>query len=200
MPASVTIPANTNAVTFAVLAVQNTIIAPTQIYTISASALGYASISTTLSVLNDNAPTLTLSLDRTNINEADGPFAAIATVSRQPVTAQPVTIALGSSNTGAAIVPAQITIPALIGSATFYVAAVNDTNITGPKETLITAQSLDVQGDLVGIPVSEALTVQDNNGPALRVTIANRVVPKGRRTRRQRQQFGRPHRRPTTFW
>ena len=130
-------------------------------------------------MLNNNTPTLTLSLDRTNINEADGPLAALATVSRQPVTDQPVTVALVSTNPGAASVPAQVTIPALLGSATFYVAAVNDTNVTGRKLTLISAQALDVLNNPVGSAATETLLVEDNNGPTLKVSLANKVVPKG---------------------
>ena len=179
VPSSVTIPAYSNSVTFPVLAVQNTVIAPAQTYTVSAYANGYVGAFTNLTVLNDNAPELTLALDKTNINEADGPFAAIATVSRQPVTDQPVAVSLFSKNASAALVPAQVVIPALTGSATFYVTAVNDTNVTGPKFTLISAQAMDILGNMVGSPATESLAVQDNNGPALRVSIANKVVPKG---------------------
>jgi CARDB/Immunoglobulin domain len=179
VPVSVTIPADSNSVAFTVTAAQTSVIAPPQNYSVTASASGYASGSANLTVLNDNTPALTLSLVPTNINEADGPFAAIGTISYQPISSQPLTIALTSTNTAGAIVPAQIVIPALTGSATFYVAAVNDTNITGPKVTLISAQALDNQGDPVGNPASESLIIQDNNVPVLRMSVASAVVPKG---------------------
>jgi hypothetical protein len=182
VPNAIVIPANSNSASFTVLAVQNTIIAPDRTYTISASVNGYTSSSASLTVLNNNAPTLALSLDRTNINEADGPFAAVATISRYPITDQPVTMALASTNTGAALVPGEATIPALQGSAAVYVAAVNDTNVTGPKVTLISAQALDILGNPIGTPVSQALVVQDNNGPVLRLSLASKVVPKGTNT------------------
>ena len=86
---------------------------------------------------------------------------------------------LTSTNPGAALVPAQVTIPALQGSALVYVAAVEHTNLTGPELTLISAQALDDAGNAVGNPASESLTVQDDHGPNLRVTIASKVVPKG---------------------
>lgn len=179
LPPSVTIPVNSNSVSFTVSAVQNSIIAPDQNYTLSVSAPGYTGSAAELTVLNDNIPTLSLSLNTTNINEADGPFAAVGTISYQPVSSQPLTISLASTNPGAALVPAQVTIPALESSATFYVSAVNDTNQIGPKETLISAQALDIEGDPVGNPAAEALTIQDNNGPVLRVSLASLVVPKG---------------------
>ena len=179
VPSPVTIPANSNSVTFTLLAVQNTVIAPTQTYSVSVSAAGYSSSSASLTVLNSNAPSLTLSLDRTNVNETDGPFAAVATVTRQPITDQPVTFALSSTNLNAARVTAQITIPALQGSVGFYVSAVNDTNVTGPKLTLISAQALDILGNPVGSAATASLEVEDNNGPVLKVLIANKIVPKG---------------------
>jgi hypothetical protein len=178
-PSSVTIPANSNFVSFIVLAVQNTYIAPAQTYTLSVSAGGYVSASTTLTVLNNNAPKLALSFNRTNFNETDGPYAAAGFVSRDPVTDQSVTIALVSTNTGAGLVPAQVVIPSLQASALFYVAAVNDTNVTGPKVTLISAQTLDSASNPVGIAEMGVLTVEDVNGPLLNVTIASKVVPKG---------------------
>ncbi len=178
-PNVVTIPANSNSVSFLLAAAQNTFIAPAQIFTINASATGYSSASAGLTVLNDNAPMLTLSLDRTNISETDGPLAATGTLSRVPVTDAAVTVALASTNTGAARVPAQVTIPALQGSVTFNVAAVNDTNVTGPKVTLISAQTVDTGGNLVGAVATEILVVQDANGPTLSVSVANKVVSKG---------------------
>ena len=179
VPSSVTIPANSNSVTFALLAPQSTIIAPAKNYTVSASASGYTGSIANLTVLNNNAPTLALSLDRTNLSEAAGPFAAVGTVSRAPVSDQAVTIALASTNTGAAVVPAQVTIPGLQAAVSFYVSAIYDTNVTGPKVTLISAQGLDNAGNPVGIAATQILTVQDIDGPSLQVLIANKVVPKG---------------------
>ena len=178
-PSSVTIPANSNSVSFTVLAVQNTFIAPAQTYTLNASAGGYVSASANLTVLNNNAPKLALSFNRTNFNETDGPYAAAGIVSRNPVTDQTVTVALASTNAGAALVPAQVIIPSLQASALFYVAAVNDTNVTGPKEALISAQALDTAGNPVGSAATGVLTIEDVNGPLLNVTIASKVVPKG---------------------
>ena len=174
-----TIPANSNSVSFTVLAVQSTSIAPAQTYTLNASAGGYVSASANLTVLNNNAPTLALSFNRTNFNETDGPYAAVGTVSRNPVTDQSVTVALASTNTGAALVPAQVIIPSLQASALFYVAAVNDTNVTGPKEALISAQALDTAATRSASAATGVLTVEDVNGPLLNVTIASKVVPKG---------------------
>lgn len=179
VPTAVTIPAYSNSVAFTVLAVQSTVIAPAQSYTLSVATSGYNGATASLVVFNDNTPTITLALDRTNINKGEGPFAAVATISRQPVTDQAVTLALASTNPFAALVPAQVTIPALQATTTFPVAAVNDTNVRGPQTTLISAQALDVDGNAVGEPATELLTVQDDTGPVLQLAVLNTVVTKG---------------------
>jgi hypothetical protein len=158
---------------------QNTVIAPAQTYTVTVAAPGFIPASSNLTVLNVNAPTLALSLDRTNISEADGPLAAIATVSRQPASDQPLTVALTSSNRAAAMVPAQVVISPYQSSASFYVTAEDNTNVTGPKVTLISAQALDISSNAVGNAAAEILTVQDADGPLLKLVIAEKVVSKG---------------------
>ncbi|SPE55274.1 hypothetical protein SBV1_2120012 [Verrucomicrobia bacterium] len=178
-PAWVTIPANSNSATFTLLAAQSTVLAPAQTYILSVSANGYTSASASVTVLNNNAPSLSLELSRTNINENDGPFASVGTISRAPVTDQAITVALGSTNPGAALVPAQITIPSLQSNASFFVSAVYDANVTGPKLTSISAQALDNAGNLVGSAVAITLMVEDVNSALLHVSISSRVVPKG---------------------
>jgi hypothetical protein len=178
-PPSVTIPANSNSIAFNLLAVQNTAIQPSQVYQITASAPGYLSTSTNVTVLDNNTPTLTLTLDRTNISEGDGPFAVAATVTRSPVTDQPIILAVTSSNAAAATVPAQVTIPGLEAEASFYVAAVNDNVVTGPKPTLISAQVLDTFLNPIGAVASQLLMVQDNDGAALKLVLTPKVVGKG---------------------
>ncbi|HEX3720122.1 MAG TPA: CARDB domain-containing protein [Verrucomicrobiae bacterium] len=178
-PASVTIPAGSNSATFTLNAASSTVLAPPQVYTVTVSAPGFSSASSNLTVINVNTPSLALSLDRTNINEADGPLAVIATISRQPVTDQPLTVALASTNPLAALVPSQVVIGGFQGSANFYVAAVDGTNLPGPRTTLIAAQALDVLSNAVGTAATEVLTVQDTNVPLLTVAISNKVVAKG---------------------
>ena len=177
-PASVIIPGGSNSAAFNLLAVQSTAIEPTHVYTVTASAPGYLSAGTNVTVFNNNTPALTLTLDRTNVSEGDGPFAAVATVGRSPVTDQPVTIALASSNSAAATVPAQVVIPGLQGEASFYIAAVNDGLVTGPKATLISAQVLDSSLNPIGAVASQLLEVQDDDGPALKLVLAPKVVAK----------------------
>ena len=178
-PSSVTIPANSTSVAFNLLAVDSTAIEPPHVYTITATAPGYVGASTNLTVINSHIPALTLTLDRTNVSESDGPTAVVGTVTRQPFGDQPLTIALTSTNPAAALVPAQVTIPAMEGAAGFFVAAVADDIVTGPKVTLISAQVLDASGNPVGSPAAHALVVQDDDGPTLKVLIKQKVVSKG---------------------
>ena len=75
--------------------------------------------------------------------------------------------------------PAQVTIPPLAAQATFYVAAVRDDTFTGPRLTTISARSLDALGNLVGNAASQLLVVEDDQGPALKVRVMDKVVAKG---------------------
>lgn len=179
LPATVTIPANSNAASFTVMAVQNTLIQPAQTYSISAAASGLVGGSANLTVLNQNTPVLTLSLDRTNVFESDGPFAAYATITRQSATDQQVVVNLASTNPAAATVPSEVTIPSFQLQVTFPVAAVSHGPSSGPLVTLITGQTRDVFGNGIGAVVSEAIVVQDDHGPSLHVTIGEPVVRKG---------------------
>ncbi|MCX6925680.1 MAG: hypothetical protein NT154_21085 [Verrucomicrobia bacterium] len=178
-PSTVTIPSNCPSVTFNLLAVDNTAIEPPQLYTVTATASGYVGASTNLAVINIHIPTLALTLDRTNVSEGDGPAAVVGTVTRQPIGDQSLTIALNSTNPAAALVPAQVTIPAMQGEASFFVAAVANSAVTGPKATWISAQALDTSGNPVGSQAGQELMVQDDDGPTLKVLIAQKVVGKG---------------------
>ncbi len=179
VPSSVTIPTNWSSSSFSLLAVDSTLIEPPGVFTVTATAPGFVGASTNLTVISSHLPTLTLSLDRTNISEGDGPLAVVGTVNRLPFASQPLTVALFSANPAAALVPAQVTIPPMEGAATFYIAAVDDNVVTGPKVTVISAQALDASGNPVGAPATETLVVQDNDGPTLQVQVAQKVVGKG---------------------
>jgi hypothetical protein len=177
-PATVTIPANSNSVPFTLLAVDNTVSEPTHGHTISVSAAGYSGSAAELTVFDNDTPTLLLMLDRASTSEGDGPLAVVGTVTRGVVIDQPLVVALTSSNLDAALVPAQVIIPPLQASATFPIAAVNDGLLSGPKMTTISAQPLDALGNLVGNSAIQPLVVQDDDGPTLRVFLANTIVSK----------------------
>jgi hypothetical protein len=72
-------------------------------------------------------PALTLSISPSTFGEAAGANAAIGTVTRDGDLSQAITVGLASSDTSEATVPASVTILANQASATFPIAAVDDT-------------------------------------------------------------------------
>jgi uncharacterized delta-60 repeat protein len=112
-------------------------------------------------------PTLTLTVSPTTFSEAAGAAAATGTVTRTnlPLNVDLV-VTLSSNDTTEASVPASVTIPAGQASATFPVAAVDDTVPDGPQAVQITASAS-------GLSAAAGVTVTDDDPavPALGVTI-----------------------------
>jgi alpha-tubulin suppressor-like RCC1 family protein len=179
-PLTVTIPASSNSWTFALLATDDNILQTPTTVSISASAVGFTSGSAAVTVLDNDFPAMTLTLAQTNISEGAGPLATIATLTRSPVTARPVFVALESSNTNVARVPAAVTIPQGQVSVTFPVAAVDNTIVDGSRPTLLTAYVLlSPAGPQLGVGASAWLTVNDDDGPSFKLTVARKLVAEG---------------------
>ena len=179
-PTSVTIPPGVASTNFIVLTPDDNLITAPRTYYITATAVGFRGATNGFVSLDNDMPSVDLTFTKTNFSEGDGPQATMATLHRSPITAQSVVFALESTNTGAALVPAQVTIPPGMDVVSFAVAAVNNDIVDGPKQTLIRCFVLD---SLTGARLAEAanglLTVQDDDGPTLKVLLAKKVVPQG---------------------
>jgi CSLREA domain-containing protein len=108
-------------------------------------------------VFTGNAPTLGLAIAPMSVAESAGTNAAIGTVTRSGNTIDALTVTLSSSNTGAATVPANITIPAYQTTATFAISAVDNAIADGAKTATITASVTDF------VSVTANVTVTDND-------------------------------------
>ena len=139
VPATVTIPAGAASVTFPVTVVNDGQIDGNQTTMITASAAGFQPGSDSADVVDDNIPSLTLSLTAATVSEAAGANATTGTVSIAKPAISPITIALTSSDTTAATVPTTVVINAGRTSASFPIAAVDDGQDTGDKTAIITA-------------------------------------------------------------
>ena len=139
VPATVTIPAGQTSVTFPVTVVNDQQIDGNENATITASSPGFVTSADTAVVIDDNVPTLSLSLAQTTVSEAAGPAATNGTVSIGAPASGPITIMLTSSDTTAATVPATVVIGAGQTSASFPIAAIDDGLDTGDKTATITA-------------------------------------------------------------
>ena len=167
VPASVTIPAGQASATFNITAVNDAIADGTQTATITATSLGFTNGTDTIDVTDeDGPPALTVTLNPATIGEGGGATASTATVARNTVTTDALTVTLASSLTAAATVPATVTILAGQASVTFAIAAVEDTvnnGISRPVTVTATATGL-ANG-------TATLTVNDNDLPLLALTI-----------------------------
>jgi hypothetical protein len=138
VPTSVTILANQSSATFAITAVDDTLLDGTQTVTITASAAGYVSGTKTLDVTDYE--TLAVTINPASISENGG--SATGTVTRGNTDAgQALTVSLASSDTTEAAVPASVTIPANQASATFAIAAVDDALLDGTQTVTVTASA-----------------------------------------------------------
>ena len=119
----------------------------------------YAGISesTVWNVTTAAAPTLTVTANKTSISENGG--TAIGTVTRNLGTTGAVVVSLASSNPAWATVPATVTIPDGAASATFAIAAVNNSIADGTRSVTITGTAT----DFFNVPVT--ISVLDDDYP-----------------------------------
>ncbi len=119
-----------------------------RLYTISGAATssdanynGRAVPSVSVTNLDNKTPTLTLALSPTNVSESAGANAATGTLSRNTDPTNALTVALSSSDTSEARVPATVTIPAGAASVAFALEAVNNNVDNGDQLVTITASA-----------------------------------------------------------
>ena len=171
VPASVTIPAGQASMTFPVTVIDDQQIDGNANPTITASAAGFVTGADSATVIDDNIPTLTLTLADQTVSEAAGADATTGTVSIAAPATSLVIVTLTSSDTTAATVPTQVIINSGQSSATFEIAAIDDGLDLGDKTATITAQVTTLQGTVLTIgEASDSLTLIEHDGPALTLT------------------------------
>ena len=179
-PLAVILPAGSSAWDFALLAVDDTLVEPPAVHAVTASAPGYESATASVTILDNDGPTVTLTLADAAVGEGAGNQATRGTLTREPVSARSVAVEVVSSDPTAAFGPARVVIPANQASASFPVAAVDDALLDGPQTAVFTPHLLASGTDLrVGQGVGATLTVQDDDGPSLRVEPQQALVAEG---------------------
>ncbi|MFN7805735.1 MAG: cadherin domain-containing protein, partial [Planctomycetaceae bacterium] len=170
-PATVVIPAGSTSVSFSLNTKDNTLAEGDRDVTIDAygaypgdgSRIADSRVSRTVTITDDDGPTLSLSLDRQFAGE--GLIAAArGTVTRNTATADALTVTLASSRETEATVPLQVTIPAGQASVEFPIDTVADGVTDGTWQVTITASA---EGFSAG---SAVLSVSDQDVPDLVVS------------------------------
>ncbi len=133
-----------------------------------------------LTIADNDLPLISFSLSRTEVGEADGPLATVATVTRTPAGMADLLLEVQSSRADIVDSPAHVTLPAGQGSVSFPIAAVDDSVTNTTREVVLTVYPIDPATRRRLSPGTAAtLTVTDDEGPSLRVVLARHLVPEG---------------------
>lgn len=181
VPGTIVIPAGAPAVTFDATAVDDAFVERTNTYVLTARSAGFRDASVTVTVEDNDRPTVSLSLAAATVSEGAGPNATSGTVTRSPVSPRPLTIGLISANPGAARVPNSVTIPANQASVSFPIAAVDNATVEGTRNVALGGFVLDAFTSQQLYEIAPALlAVTDNDGATLTLRIAADLVGEGR--------------------
>ncbi len=167
VPSLVTIPASVGSVSFPVGAINNnlangstTVEVDQWVRTTPAGPRVAEATPVFVTLVDNNSPALQLNLANSVVGKGANP-ATTGTVSRNTSTNTSLLVALTSSDTNQAIVPATVTIPAGAISSTFVVASLNDGVLGGSISLAISASASGFAS------ATTPLTVSDSNLPDL---------------------------------
>ena len=150
-----------------VTAVDDALLDGSQPIVLTASAASYQTGNATLTVHDNEAATLTVTVPA---SATEGDVNLTGTVSVSSAVSLPVQVALGSSDMSELSVPASVTVPAGANSVTFPITLPEDQEIDGPQEVAITAT---VRG---WNPGTSSVQVLDNEALTLTVLLPPNVI------------------------
>lgn len=167
VPAIVRIAAGEASATFSIDAVDDSVLDGERTVTISASAGGYVSVTSDLTVTDHEMISLTIDVD--SVAENSGSGAATGTITRSDTdTGLALVVTLTSSDETEATVPLSLTIPANASSASFVIDAIDDDLLDGAQTVTIFASA--------GISLSSNDTLNVTDHETLTVTLSRRTV------------------------
>ncbi|MFM7168792.1 MAG: glutaminyl-peptide cyclotransferase [Planctomycetaceae bacterium] len=170
LPLSVVIAAGFGTTDVVVILNDDTLLGDRSIVITGTSA---GAISGSLPLTIGDYETIQLSLGKTSFLENAGAKAAVGTVTRSNSdNGLPLTVTLTSSDLSELTVPATVTIPAGQASVSFDVAAVNDPDLDGPQQVVVTASSAGYQSTSVNV------TVLDHEPPVISSPAATTTAPR----------------------
>ncbi|HEY9690604.1 MAG TPA: Calx-beta domain-containing protein [Oculatellaceae cyanobacterium] len=176
VPATVTIAANQASATFEIQSFDDTIVDGTQpviitakpVYTNTNVAVQTGNATANLNIVDNESPSLKLTIDRDVISETG---IATATITRNTNTDSVLVVNLNSSDTTEATVTNTVTIAAGQTSATFTITGVSDGISDGSQTATITASATGLNSG------TDSLEVTDINVPDLTITQLQGIQP-----------------------
>ncbi|MFH0878383.1 MAG: FG-GAP-like repeat-containing protein, partial [Lentisphaerota bacterium] len=169
VPSSLTLAAGATSATFAITAMDDQLMDGAQVVNVSATALGWASGSGQVTILDDEAATWTLSLPASALETA-GLLTGQGRMALSAPADEPYRVELESGDLTEVLVPAEVTILAGQTSAVFDITLVDDSELDGSQRVALFA------GNGMGVVTQAILTVLDNETRSLRVMAPTSVV------------------------
>ncbi|MDM4018763.1 Ig-like domain-containing protein [Roseiconus lacunae] len=160
LPSTVTIPAGQYATRFSVAAIDESVIDADVLVAIQATADGYPSSSDSLTVINNDFPTLDFVFSATTLAEGDE---VTATITRGAVATEDVIIRLASSDLAQLNGPATVTLPAGQSSVEVTYTAVDDLLIELQTTHQVSVSANGHTGD------AESVMIEESDIPALTI-------------------------------
>ncbi len=182
----VVIPANEKSVTVNGLVINDVLPALTVYPVITASAFGFTK-ATCSETLNDNdIPAISMTIAPGTVSESAGYQAAVGAVHRQGSTDNVITIKLTDNSNGTLYYSSStITLEKGVSEKQFTVGVVDNAIVNGNRDVAITAAvyistcSCSASGTGAGV-VQSKLTILDDDGPALKITSSQTMLPEGK--------------------
>ena len=189
VPLQVTVPAGSPSVSFDVTTIDDDLVELNE--TISLNMINVQNavsdgLARTITITDDDIPTLTLTLADSAVNEADGNSATTLTVRRNTNTGGSLLVNLSSNDTGEATLPASVTIPAGQSSVTVPIDAVNDNILDGTQQVTFTAMTpgfvdgtvlLNVEDATTAVNLSVSTSLVGESGPTMVTVTATTDKP-----------------------
>ncbi|HMJ91433.1 MAG TPA: CARDB domain-containing protein, partial [Candidatus Acidoferrum sp.] len=176
-PATVVIPAGQRSVAFAIDAPTNTTIDGASDVRLQVSAPGFLTGSADMLVIDNDAPTLGLTLAANAIVEGAESPATTGRLTRNPPFTSPLAVVLQQTIRGLLLLPPELTIPAGQGEVNFNISVTDDQLVNGTRTNEVIALVRGANGP----PITNGqaivlLAIYDNDGPSLTLALASDVV------------------------
>ncbi|MFM7056132.1 MAG: peptidylprolyl isomerase, partial [Planctomycetota bacterium] len=169
-PATIVIPAGQSSADLTLIIVDNQLFDQPLNIQLTATADGFTSSQSTISLVDDESPLLSIAPGTASLSESSTSGVTL-TVSRNAADlSSPLTVQL-SSDSSRISVPTQITIPINQSSTTFTASAVQNELLDGTASAVISASSA------AFTTATTTLTVSDDDVPVLSITPATSSVP-----------------------
>jgi hypothetical protein len=186
LPTELVIPANQKTVSFSLMSVDDYLPALTTEATIIASATGFESDTASLSLTDNDMPQLAITFSPSTVSESAGVQASVVTVKRTGVTNNAITVKITDDAAGA-LFYSNSTLSFAAGETEKQITmgVVDNVQMEGTRTFSVSASvymascgcSASSQG--IGM-VSSNLSVLDDDGPTLKITSTETMLPEGR--------------------